>query len=81
MVRPTIRDLAEAAGVSIATVNRVIGGSGRVKQPTMQRIMDAAEAIGFYGLGAIGSRVAAARIVLSIPDADEPGAPMTLSKE
>ena len=47
--------------MSIATVNRVIGGSGRVKQPTMQRIMDAAEAIGFYGLGAIGSRVAAAR--------------------
>jgi len=61
MARPTIRDLAAAAGVSIATVNRVIGGSGKVKQPTMQRIKDTAEAIGFYGLGAIGSRVAAAR--------------------
>jgi LacI family transcriptional regulator len=61
MVRPTIRDLADAAGVSIATVNRVIGGAGNVKPATMQQIKDAAQAIGFYGLGAIESRVAAAR--------------------
>jgi LacI family transcriptional regulator len=61
MTRPTIRDLAEAAGVSIATVNRVLGGAGGVKPATMQRVKDAAETIGFYGLGAIESRVAAAR--------------------
>lgn len=61
MTRPTIRDLANAAGVSIATANRVIGGSGNVKQSTMQRVKDAAQEIGFYGLGAIDSRVAAAR--------------------
>ncbi len=61
MTRPTIRDLANAAGVSIATANRVIGGSGSVKQSTMQRVKDAAQEIGFYGLGTIDSRVAAAR--------------------
>ncbi|MGH7118717.1 MAG: LacI family DNA-binding transcriptional regulator [Acetobacteraceae bacterium] len=59
MRRPTIRDLATAAGVSIATVNRVIGGSGAVRQSTMRRVHDAAEATGFDGLGAIKSRVSA----------------------
>jgi len=61
MSRPTIRDLAEAAGVSISTVNRVLGGGPNVRSATMQRVRDAAEAIGFYGLGSIQSRVAASR--------------------
>lgn len=61
MSRPTIRDLAAAAGVSVATVNRVMGGSTSVKAATMQRVKDAARDIGFYGLGTIESRVAAAR--------------------
>ena len=61
MARPTIRDLAEAAGVSVSTVNRVLGGGGNVRQATMQRVRDAAETIGFYGLGSIESRVAATR--------------------
>lgn len=61
MGRPTIKDLAEAAGVSVATVNRVIAGAESVRFPTRQRIQDAAERIGFYGLGAIQGRVAASR--------------------
>lgn len=61
MKRPTIRDLAEAAGLSVATVNRVLAGAANVRQPTRARVADAAERIGFYGLGAIQSRVAAAR--------------------
>ena len=59
MSRPRIRDLADTAGVSVATVNRVLSGSTTVKPATMQRIKETAEAIGFYGLGAIESRVAA----------------------
>lgn len=62
MTRPTIRDLANAAGVSIATANRVIGGSGTVRQATMQRVKEAAQEIGFYGLGSIDNRIAAARL-------------------
>jgi len=61
MKRPTIRDLAKAADVSVATVNRVLGGSSAVKRNTQEAVRAAAEAIGFYGLGAIGSRISAAR--------------------
>lgn len=61
MGRPTIRDLAQAAGVSVATVNRVIGESGKVRGATMQRVLDAARQIGFYGVGALQHRVTAAR--------------------
>jgi LacI family transcriptional regulator len=51
--RPTIQDLAAASGVSVATVNRVIGGSASVRQPTRERVLNAAQEIGFYGLGSI----------------------------
>ena len=59
MVRPTIRDLARAADVSVATVNRVIGGHASVREATMQRVLDAAEDIGFYGLGTLHHRMTA----------------------
>ncbi|MGF1477807.1 MAG: LacI family DNA-binding transcriptional regulator [Geminicoccaceae bacterium] len=59
--RPTIPDLAKAAGVSVSTVNRVIGGTGKVREPTMQRVLQVAEDIGFYGIGSIQSRLSAAR--------------------
>ena len=61
MGRPTIIDLAEAAEVSVSTVNRVIGGGKGVRPATMRRVRDAAESIGFYGLGAIEGRIIAAR--------------------
>jgi LacI family transcriptional regulator len=53
MRRPTIPDLATAAGVSVATVNRVINGAEGVRKPTRDRVLIAAEEIGFYGLGSI----------------------------
>src|SRR5688500_13220595 len=56
MKRPTIADLARAAGVSVATVNRILGGSASVRPATIQRVRDAADEIGFYGLGAIDAR-------------------------
>ncbi len=61
MARPTIRDLAQAAGVSVATVNRVLAGADGVRPATRMVVQDAAARIGFYGLGAIEARVAAAR--------------------
>lgn len=56
MDRPTIAELAKAAGVSVATVNRVLGGSASVRPAMLERVRDAAEAIGYHGLGAIEAR-------------------------
>jgi LacI family transcriptional regulator len=61
MRRPTIPDLAEAAGVSVATVNRVLSGASNVRLSTREQVSQAAERIGFYGLGSIQARTAAAR--------------------
>lgn len=61
MSRPTIADLAQAAGVSVSTVNRVLGGRAAVRASTIQQVRDAAGAIGFYGLGAIEARQQEAR--------------------
>lgn len=61
MGRPTIKDLAREAGLSASTVNRVLAGAGGVRPVTIRRIEAAASAIGFYGLGALQHRAAAAR--------------------
>ena len=53
MKRPTIPDLAKAAGVSVSTVNRVLNQPESVRSPTQERVLAAAEQIGFYGLGTI----------------------------
>src|SRR5687768_16231439 len=60
MNRPTIADLAQAAGVSISTVNRILGGSASVRAATIQRVQEAAGEIGFYGVGVIDARKKAA---------------------
>lgn len=61
MKRPTIPQLARAAGVSVSTVNRVLNQPDSVRQPTRERVMEAAEEIGFYGLGTIKHAVRAGR--------------------
>lgn len=59
MTRPTIADLAKTAGVSVSTVNRLLHGTGTVRRDTVERISDAAESIGYYGVGAIRERIRA----------------------
>jgi LacI family transcriptional regulator len=54
--RPTIADLAKASGVSIATVNRILGGSASVRTAKIERVQKAAEEIGFYGFNVITDR-------------------------
>jgi LacI family transcriptional regulator len=61
MTRPTIRDLAQAAGVSVATINRILAGSESVRPATRLLVQETAARIGFYGLGTIQARVAASR--------------------
>lgn len=76
MGRPTIADLAEAAGVSASTVKRVISGAGVVRPGTMERVRAIAEEIGFYGLGSIRSGIASRRphhtfrFIMQNPNAD-----------
>lgn len=47
MQRPTTKDLAKAAGVSRATVDRVLNGREGVKQNTVDRVNAAIEELGF----------------------------------
>lgn len=44
---PTMTDVAREAGVGVATVDRVINKRAPVKPATMQRVLEAAERIGF----------------------------------
>lgn len=47
MPRPTIKDVASAAGVSVTTVSHALNGKGRVDDGTRQRIKDVAVALGY----------------------------------
>jgi LacI family transcriptional regulator len=50
-------DLAEAAGVGVATVDRVLNGRQPVRRATAERVLAAAERIGFHATGAIRHRL------------------------
>jgi DNA-binding LacI/PurR family transcriptional regulator len=45
--RPTIREVAKAAGVSAATVSRVLGGSSAVSAESTRRVREAAGLLGY----------------------------------
>jgi LacI family transcriptional regulator len=51
--RATIRDVAQFAKLSVSTVNRVLHEPDRVRTETVRAVLEAAEAVGFYGVGAI----------------------------
>ena len=55
--RPTIEDLADAAGVSVATVDRVLNKRHPVREDTARRVVEAAERIGFYAHGLLQQRL------------------------
>jgi LacI family transcriptional regulator len=55
--RPTLIDLAIAAGVSIATVDRVINRRLPVSEDTAQRVVKAAESIGYHATSLLKRRL------------------------
>ncbi|NJM84076.1 MAG: LacI family DNA-binding transcriptional regulator [Tabrizicola sp.] len=57
MRRPTIADLARAAGVSVATVDRVLNGRLKVREETALKVSEAAERIGYHAANAIRQRI------------------------
>ncbi len=57
-VRSTVRDVAERAGVSVATVDRVLNRRAPVSSNTARRVLDAAQALGFHASALLQKRVA-----------------------
>lgn len=55
--RPTIADLAREAGVSVATVDRVLNRRAKVRDETARKVYDAARQIGYHAAALIGQRM------------------------
>ena len=55
--RPTIADLAAAAGVSVATVDRVLNRRHPVREATARRVLEAAESLGYHAAPLLRARV------------------------
>jgi LacI family transcriptional regulator len=55
--RPTIADLAAKAGVSVATVDRVLNRRHPVREATARRVLEAAESLGYHATPLLRSRV------------------------
>ena len=64
--RPTIADVAERAGVSVATVDRVINARLPVKEATSARVREAAEALGFHATSLIRQRTRPDRTTVTL---------------
>jgi LacI family transcriptional regulator len=56
--RVTLKQIAERAGVSVATVDRVISGRTAVRQATAMRVQSAAEALGYQSVVSINRSAA-----------------------
>lgn len=55
--RPTIKDLARAAGVGTATVDRALNGRGCVREETIRKIAEAAHRIGYHAATLIDQQI------------------------
>lgn len=55
--RPTIRSVAQAAGVSTATVDRVLNSRLPVRESTAMRVIAAAERVGYHGAALMRERL------------------------
>jgi LacI family transcriptional regulator len=55
--RPTINDLAAHAGVSVATVDRVLNKRHPVRPATARRVLETAESLGYHGTPLLRARV------------------------
>jgi len=57
--RPTIQDIANEAGVSVATVDRVLNGRLKVREDTARKVCEAARRIGYHATNLIEQRLRA----------------------
>lgn len=73
MNKPTTRDVARAAGVSLATVDRVLNARSGVRQKTIDKVVKAIKDIGFVRdlTAANLARRKEYRLVFILPDSDD----------
>jgi LacI family transcriptional regulator, repressor for deo operon, udp, cdd, tsx, nupC, and nupG len=71
---PTIIDVAARAGVSTATVSRVLSRPERVSEPTRRRVLEAVRALDYVPNVAARTlrTLRAAKILLTVPDISNP---------
>ena len=71
---PTVKEVAERAGVSTATVSRALSGTGGVREPVRARILEAAQELSYRpNRAARDLRVRSSRAVgVLIPDIENP---------
>ena len=55
--RPTVADLAAHAGVSVATIDRVLNKRHPVRPATARRVIEAAESLGYHGTPSLRARL------------------------
>ena len=55
--RATIADLAEKAGVSVSTIDRILNGREKVRPTTAARVLAAAEELQFYAMPVLRERL------------------------
>ena len=72
MPRPTVHDIAREAGVSLATVDRVLNARPGVRQGTMRRVLAAVDALGYVRDVAAAdlARRRERRILFALPEGD-----------
>lgn len=73
MGKPTTKDLAKAAGVSLATVDRVLNSRGGVRQATAKRVTEAINALNYVrDISAANlARSTEYKLVFLLPDHDD----------
>lgn len=74
--RPTIRDVAAEAGVSVATVSNVVNGHAHVRDATKRKVLDAIESLGYQASRAARSLPAGRSFLLAycLPSNETPNA-------
>jgi LacI family transcriptional regulator len=55
--RATMKDIADAAGVGVATVDRVLNGRLKVREETARKVLEAAHRVGYHATNLIEQRL------------------------